>query len=89
MDSLNPHCYIDGKANYVVIMTLKNVNEEGKPYVLAMYSERPLKPKDEINNGNGFIASVTNRKAFYLTKSTQMSPRVTEYHEWYIVYGKG
>ncbi len=42
MNKLNPHVFIDGIEQYVVIIKLKNCKENGKPYILAMYSERAL-----------------------------------------------
>jgi hypothetical protein len=55
--------------------------------MLAMYSDRPLKSKDSLNNGKGFVSSVTNKKSYYLVKNDQ-SARLTEYSEYYIVFGK-
>lgn len=89
MKAFNPHIFIDDVPNYIVIMTLENRDEEGRPYMLAMYSERALKTKDKINDGKGFISSVTNRKVFFLDKNLKNEPRVTEYYEYYITYGKG
>jgi hypothetical protein len=42
MKLLNPHAHIDGLPNYVIIMTLTNKDEEGKPYMLMMYAEKAL-----------------------------------------------
>jgi hypothetical protein len=38
MKKLNPHSYIDGVPYYIVLVTLKNKDNDGKPYLLAMYS---------------------------------------------------
>jgi hypothetical protein len=80
MKLLNPHKHIDGKPNYVVIMTLMNCDERGKPYMLAMYSEKALKYKNDNQrwNENGFIASVNNNAMFYLLKSNKTA-RIAEY----------
>jgi hypothetical protein len=43
MKTINIHTAIDNSPNYILIMTLENCDENGKPYMLAMYSERPLK----------------------------------------------
>lgn len=40
MAVLNPHVTIDGVPNYVVIMTLCARCPKGKPYMIAMYSEK-------------------------------------------------
>jgi hypothetical protein len=61
MKQINPHIFIDGVPNYIIIMTLEKRNELGKPFMLAMYSENPLLSDGPLNTGNGFVASVTNR----------------------------
>jgi hypothetical protein len=42
MKKINPHAKIDDIDNYIVIITLNNKDSKGKPYMMAMYSERPL-----------------------------------------------
>jgi hypothetical protein len=44
MKLINIHTAIDNIPNYIIVMTLEKYNEKGKQYMLAMYSERPLKP---------------------------------------------
>jgi hypothetical protein len=43
MKTINIHKVIDNIPNYIIIMTLKKCDEKGKPYMIAMYSERALK----------------------------------------------
>jgi hypothetical protein len=43
MKGINIHTAIDNIPNYIIIMTLEKCDNKGKPYMLAMYSERPLK----------------------------------------------
>lgn len=62
MGTKNVHDYIDAHPHYVVIIKLRNGS------IIAMYSEIPLKEGLFDNRGKGFIASVTNKKAFYLRK---------------------
>jgi hypothetical protein len=69
-------------------MTLQKVHQTGKPYMLAMYSETPLQKGETLNTGKGFVASVTNRRPFYLVKIDKTA-RLTEYNNYYIVFGKG
>lgn len=64
-----------------------NKTENGKNYLMAMYSERPLIKDASINNGFGFISSVTNQKAFYLRKFSKVEPRITMYNEHFFIYG--
>jgi hypothetical protein len=40
-----------------------------------------------LNDGKGFVASVTNRRAYYLVKNDKTA-RLTEYNTSYIVFGK-
>jgi hypothetical protein len=87
MKLLNPHKHIDGIPNYIVIMTLVNCDNKGNPYMLAMYSEKPLSLNEKNDHNNkGFIASVSNQKVFYLLKSNK-NARYTEYNEYYLTYG--
>jgi hypothetical protein len=53
-----------------------------------MYSETPLQKGETLNTGKGFVASVTNRRPFYLVKNDK-TVRLTEYNNYYIVFGKG
>jgi hypothetical protein len=76
MNLINPHIKIDNIPNYIVIVTLDNKDENKKPYMMAMYSEKPLKPSDPSNNGNGFVASVNNRRVFNIIK-TDKTARLT------------
>jgi hypothetical protein len=73
MKLLNPHVHIDGKPNYVVIMTLVNCDFRGNPYMLVMYSEKALKPyqKNQTDEEKGFIASVNNKQIYHLLKSNK------------------
>jgi hypothetical protein len=87
MKLINPHIIIDGVPNYIVIMTLNKRGERGKPFMLAMYSEWPLKADGPRNTGKGFVASVTNRRPFYMVKNDKTA-RLTEYNQYYIVFGK-
>jgi hypothetical protein len=48
-------------------MNVNKFDKNNKPYTIAMYSERPLKENDPLNNGKGFIASITNQTLFSLT----------------------
>ena len=85
----DPHSKVDGHPNYIAILKLKNKTNNGKNYLMAMYSERPLN-KDiiiNINDGFGFICSITNQKAFYLRNSINIKPRITMYDEHFFVYG--
>lgn len=77
MKDINPHLCIDEIPNYIIIMKLDNKNKRGENYLVSMYSERPLSKTGGTNNGKGFIASVTNRKPFYLKSGTTSNPRVT------------
>jgi hypothetical protein len=54
--------------------------------MLAMYSERPLTQQGTLNNGKGFVASVTNKTTYGLVRNTQ-NARLTEYNTYYIVFG--
>jgi hypothetical protein len=38
MRILNPHTHIDNIPHYIIIMTLQNRDERGRPYTIAMYS---------------------------------------------------
>jgi hypothetical protein len=88
MRLLNPHPFIDNRENFIVILTFARHTLEGKPYMIAMYSERPLiKHSWEFNTGKGFVASVTNRRVFRLNKSKNAT--LTEYNEYFIIFGKG
>jgi hypothetical protein len=69
MKDINIHTAIDNIPNYIIIMTLEKCDEKGKPYMLAMYSERPLKKENILNTDKGFVASVTNKQTFYLVKN--------------------
>jgi hypothetical protein len=73
MKIINPHMNIDNEPNYVVVMSLSQRDSKGKPYLLAMYSEKALKSKDSTNKENGFVASVTNAKAYERLKSNKNS----------------
>ena len=42
MNKEDPHSKVDGHHNYIAILKLKNKTENGKNYLMAMYSERPL-----------------------------------------------
>jgi hypothetical protein len=55
--------------------------------MLAMYSDRPLKSNDTINNGKGFVISVTNKESYYLVKNDPTA-RLTEYSDYFLVFGK-
>jgi hypothetical protein len=87
MKTLNPHVHIDDIPNYLIILTVQNKSKKNKPYMMAMYSERALKQNDSINQGKGFVCSVTNKKTFYLVNNDQ-SARLTEYNTYGIVFGK-
>lgn len=80
MKDINPHLKVDSIPNYIVIMKMKNRTKDNKHYIMALYSEEALEEKGKINRGKGFAASVTNRKAFYLTQSLTHNPRLTEYN---------
>jgi hypothetical protein len=56
--------------------------------MLAMYSESPLNQNANKSghNSKGFIASVTNKKVFYLLKSNK-NARIAEYNDYYLTYG--
>jgi hypothetical protein len=69
METLNIHSFIDGVPNYIFIIQLEKRNKFNKPYIVAMHSERPLKKNDSPNTDKGFIASVTNKKSFFLIKN--------------------
>jgi hypothetical protein len=86
MKLLNPHIHIDNIPNYVVILTVQNTDNDNKPYMLAMYSERALKEKDTLNTGKGFVSSVSNRKTYSLLAKDK-NARLTEYNQYYIVFG--
>jgi hypothetical protein len=89
MRGIDLHSKIDGVSNYIIIMEAERRDERGKPYLLAMYSERPLIRSDTTQNtGRGFVASVTNRQTFGVLKK-DASARLTEYNDYYIVFGKG
>lgn len=62
MEVQNIHSSIDDVPNYIFVIQLQKCNDRGKPYMIAMYSERALKRKDQPNTGKGFVASVTNKK---------------------------
>ena len=84
----NPHSKVDGYPNYIAILKLKNKTKNGKNYLMAMYSERPLIKDTVINDGFGFICSVTNQKAFYLREISKINPpRMTMYDEHFFIYG--
>jgi hypothetical protein len=42
MKLLNPHKHIDNTPNYAIIITLQQKDNNEKPYMLAMYSEKAL-----------------------------------------------
>jgi hypothetical protein len=89
MHVLHPHRTIDGNDNFVVIVTFQSCNAEGKNYMMAMYSERPLvKGTSEFNVGRGFVASLTNRRVFKLVKNNK-DAALTEYSDYFIIFGKG
>lgn len=52
-----------------------------------MYSEKPLVKGASINNGLGFVSAVTNKKTFYLRNTPSLNPRLTEYNEFYFIFG--
>jgi len=54
LSNSNVHTHIDGKSNYVIVMKLLN------GYFIAAYSQDPL-IEGMLNNGGGFIASLTNK----------------------------
>ena len=62
MQKLDPHNCIDGHPHYLVVVKLKN------GHTIALYSEIPLKEDVYENRGKGFMAAVTNEKAFYFRK---------------------
>jgi hypothetical protein len=44
---------------------------------MALYSEKALsKSCKDINNGPGFMSSITNQTTFFLKKFSQYNPRV-------------
>jgi hypothetical protein len=56
--------------------------------MLAMYSDKRLNSSDNINNGKGFVSSVNNKMIYGLV-SNDPTARLTEYSEYFIVFGKG
>jgi hypothetical protein len=90
MKIINPHVKIDNEPKYIIIATFVNRNEKNEPYMIAMYSEKELSIQDQtINNtSKGFVASVTNRKAYYRVL-TDKSSRLTEYNQYFMIFGKG
>jgi hypothetical protein len=49
-----------------------------------------LNPNDKsLNTGKGFVASVTNKTAFYMVTNNDPTARLTEYNDYFIVFGKG
>ena len=53
--------------------------------LVAAYSQEPLVEGRE-NCKEGFLASLTNQKSYYLKKSNPKA-RLTSYNEYYIVFG--
>lgn len=80
MKDINPHVCIDGVPNYVIIIRSARLTKDEKNFVLALYSERPLAPVKEINQGLGFISAVSSRRTFFLKRGQENNPRVTEYN---------
>lgn len=81
MHGLDLHNYIDNNSHYILIVKMAEKDPKtGKNYVIACYSENPLLSEGPRNNGVGFISSVTNEKAFYLTENKKHNPRLTEYN---------
>lgn len=88
MSAVNPHQILDDVVpNYIIIIKMKSKNEKGQNYLMALYSERPLSNNTGTNNGLGFISSVTNRATFFLRNGTASNPRVTEYNQFFIIFG--
>ena len=87
MRNINPHFCVDRHPHYVVVMKLEQRDKHGKNYILAFYSERALEEKMTTNNGPGFVCAVTNRKTFYLRQNNSVNPRLTEYNEFYFIFG--
>lgn len=87
MKDVNPHISVDGVPCYILILKMQNKNEKGKNYLIAMHSEKELMKGGELNNGKGFISSVTNQKTFYPRNTATHSPRVTTYDEFYLKFG--
>lgn len=52
---------------------------------IAGYSEEKLE-KGKENSGEGFIASLSNEKAFHLKRSNQKA-KITLYNDFYIIFG--
>jgi hypothetical protein len=46
-----------------------------------------LAPGGEVNNRKGFIASVTNQKAFFLKKTPEFNPKIAVYSDYYFKFG--
>jgi hypothetical protein len=83
------HSKIDNFPNYIIVMTLKNKDQRGNPYMLAMYSERPLNANDKtLNTGKGFVSSVTNKTSYHLLPNN-LTARLTDYNDYFVSFGKG
>ncbi len=77
MKYMDPHKTVDERSHYIILVKLKTLSEQYKRnYIVAMYSEKPLKKDSPLNIGPGFVCSVTNQKTFYLGKKAA-SPRLT------------
>lgn len=76
MRDLNPHSRVDSVPNYVIVIRSSRLTKEGRNYILALHSERPLEREGPTNNGAGFISAVSNQKTFYMKKSTANKPRI-------------
>ena len=72
------HPLVDGHSDYVVVILLKNGLK------IAAYSQEPLLKGTE-NKGPGFIASLTNEKAFFLKKTEKA--KLTVYNDFFLKFG--
>lgn len=89
MRDINPHLIIDGVPNIIFVVKCPTLNKFGSNYIFSMYTANPLIKNAPTNNGLGFISAVTENQTFYLKKSSSSNsnPRITEYNEFYIIFG--
>ena len=71
------HDHIDKKPHFVVVVRLES------DMIVAGYSQEALQEGVE-NNSQGFIASLTNEKAFFLRKAQKT---VISYNPYFIIFG--
>lgn len=82
MAKINFHECVDNQPDFVIVIRLKNGQ------VVAFYSEVGLAKEADSSNCNGFLASLTNKRAFFLKRNMPQA-KLFVYDPYFMQIGNG